>query len=288
MGNERGVTRIVGRWFQVLRWVGPIALLVPETPLIVALLGFWVVLGEMPLIGVLVILLILGFLVRIIALHLARAALERGAFRRADALLQVAQVLYPWSADVLALQGVLALNHGLPDEAVLRLRRAVRLLPGQPSFQVALSAALLELGCPVEAAEVAREALALDDRCAAAHLHLASAERLIGTSSETIEERLRAGLLVATTPTSEATLRCALADHLMREQRVAEATLALHSAEALLSRCSLTTQVALRFRMGELLATQGQIERAREHFRGVEALDPQGRFAAAAWRAARL
>jgi NTE family protein len=76
--------------------------------------------------------------------------------------------------------------------------------------------------------------------------------------------------------------------NLLAEQRMAEASLTLLGVEALLPRCPTSCQVVLRFRVGELLMAQGQIERAREHFHDVEALDPQGRYAAAAWRAARL
>ena len=273
---------------RALLWLGRTALLVPEAPLITALVCVDLVVGQPPLIGLLVALLIVGFMMRTAALHLARAAMEHGRPREAGALIQVALAIYPCSADALALQGVLALNSGQPDLAVTRLRRAITLLPGQPSFHAALSGALLELGHPVEAAEAARVALALSDRCAVAYLHLADAERALGVSALAVEDRLRAGLAVSTTPAAEAALRCALAGHLLGEQRIAEATLTLCGAEALLPRCPVSSQAALRFRLGELLVVQGQIERAREHFSGVEALDPYGHYAAAAWRAARL
>ena len=41
-------------------------------------------------------------------------------------------------------------------------------------------------------------------------------------------------------------------------------------------------------RLGELMIAQGQIERAREQFRSVAALDASGRYAGAAWRATHL
>src|SRR5205823_2638182 len=138
-----------------------------------------------------------GFMIRTAALHLARAAMEAGRRAEAGELVKVALMLYPWSADALALQGVLALTSGMPAEAEQRLRRAIALLPGQPTFHAAFSVALLP-------------------------------------------------------------------------------------------RCSTSRQAALRFRLGELLIAQGQVERAREHFRGVEALDPQGHYSTAAWRAAQL
>jgi hypothetical protein len=36
------------------------------------------------------------------------------------------------------------------------------------------------------------------------------------------------------------------------------------------------------------MIAQGQLERAREQFRSVAALDPNGRYAGAAWRASHL
>jgi Flp pilus assembly protein TadD len=278
----------MARRSDALAWVGRRLLLVPEAVLLVALVAVYLAMREPPVLGLLIALLILGFMIRMAALHLGRAALEQDRRAAADALITVALALYPWSADALALQGVFALTGGLPMIAEARLRQAIGLLPGQAPFHALLSAALLDLGRSVEAAEAARRSLALDRRCAVAYLYLAEAERSLGAAALLVEDRLRAGLAEAATPADEAALRCALAGHLIAEQRIAEATLTLYGAEALLPRCSTSRQVALRFRLGELLIAQGQVERAHEHFRGVEALDPQGRYAAAAWRSARL
>jgi tetratricopeptide (TPR) repeat protein len=240
------------------------------------------------LLGLIVALLIVSFMVRTAALHLARAALNLARYREAEALVQVALALYPWSADGLALRGALALASGAPADAERALRRAITLLPVQPTFHVALSGALLDLDRPIEAAAAARVALALDGRVALAHLHLAEAERVIGTPAQEVEDRLRAGLDVAGTPAETATLRCALAAHLLAEHRMAEAALTLHGVESLLARCTAARQIALRFQFGELLIAQGQTERAQEQFLSVETLDPHGRHGAAAWRASRL
>lgn len=282
-----------GRWHTPqqasrLVWLGRALLLVPEAVLIVVLTCLYLASSEQVLFGIPIACFIITFIVRTAALHLARRALEQARYREASALSQVALILYPWSADTLALQGTLALATGAPELAEVRLRRAIALLPGQPFFYGALSGALLELGRPVEAITAANQALMLDRNCTVAYLNLAEAERAIGAPPQLIEERLRAGLAVARLPSAEAVLRCVLAGHLLAEQRIAEASLALHGAEALLSRCSPACQSELRLRLGELLAAQGQLDRAREHFRSVEALDRHGRLAAAAWRAQRL
>jgi tetratricopeptide (TPR) repeat protein len=286
MTSELRTAARAGRGPGLLIWVGRALLLAPEAALLVVLLCLYFISGQPALVALLIALLIVGFIVRMAALHLARAALEHGRLGRAGALLQVALVLYPWSADALALEGILAFSSGAPGRAEARLRQAIALLPGQPAFHAALSGVLLDLGRPAEAAQAARAALALDQRCAVAHLHLAEAERACGAAAEVIEERLRAGLAAASCPVAEATLRCALAAHLLAEQRIAEATLTLHGAEALLPRCPLPSQAALCLHLGEILIAQGQIERAREYFRDIEALDPYGRYTTAAWRAA--
>jgi tetratricopeptide (TPR) repeat protein len=269
-------------------WVGRMLLLVPEAPLIAALVCMYLGLGEPPVLGLIIALLVVSFMMRTAALHLARVAIEAAYFREADALLQVAFVLYPWSADGLALRGTLALATEAPVAAESALRQAIELLPGQSTFHAALSSTLLALGRPAEAAAAARQALILNEYNALAHLYLAEAEQMLGASAQSVEDRIRAGLAVAATPATEATLRCALAAHLLADHRLAEATLTLHGVEALLPRCPSAHQIELRFRLGELLNAQGQTERAQEHFRSVETLDPHGRYAAAAWRASRL
>jgi uncharacterized protein HemY len=61
----------------------------------------------------------------------------------------------------------------------------------------------------------------------------------------------------------------------------------LAPVERLLERCPTPQRAGLHFYLGELLRLSGDVEAARGHFRASEALDPHGRHAAAAWRAAR-
>lgn len=280
MTSERQIAAPLHRHVAALIWMGRGLILIPEAPLIATLMGVYLALGGPPMIGLLAALLIIAFMVRAAALHMARAALEAARYRDADALIQVALALYPWSPDGLALRGALSLALGAPDAAEAALRQAVTLLPGQPTYYAALSGALLDLGRPAEAAQTARLALDLDGRCAIAYLYLAEAERALGIPERAVEDRLRAGLAVAAAPAAEAALRCALAGHLLAERRIAEATLTIHGAEALLPRCSSATQAGLRRHLGELLLAHGQTDRAREHLGARELLDPPGPFAA--------
>ncbi|NTU85995.1 MAG: hypothetical protein HGA45_42825, partial [Chloroflexales bacterium] len=148
-------------------------------------------------------------------------------------------------------------------------------------------AALLEDGRPLEAHAEATAALALNPRSAAARLHLAGAEENLGTAPEQIELHLRAGLALAATPADLAALRCALAALLIGRGRASEAQQALAGAEALLAACPAAQRAGLHFQLGDLLRLSGDHDRARDHFSASETLDPQGRYAAAAWRAAR-
>jgi tetratricopeptide (TPR) repeat protein len=287
MMGKPDVTTHASRWASALLWVGRALLLAPEATFIAALLCVYLAFGGPLFAGVCAALLVIIYMARTAALYLARAAIEDAQYPQARALIQFASALYPWSADTLALRGTLALAMGAPEEAETALRRAIALLPGQPSFHAALSSVLLELGRPGEAAAAARDALLLDKRSAPAYLYLAEAERVLGKPPEAVERRLRDGLEVARGVAATAALQCALAGHLIAEQRTAEASLVIQSAESLLPRCSISRQAELHFYFGELLTAQGQIERAREYFQGVETLDPQGRYAAAAWRASR-
>jgi tetratricopeptide (TPR) repeat protein len=271
-----------------LAWVAHTLLLAPEAALIAALLCVYWGTGEPAVVGLAIMVSIISFIARSIALIGARAALDLGRHDLAEALVRSALALYPWSPDGLALRGVIALASNQPALAEAALRRAIALLPNRANTHAALAGALLELGRPAEAGEAAQVALLLIPGCAIAHLYLAEAERARGAPAQDIEERLRAGLQCASAPESEAALRCALGAHLLAEHRVAEATLTLHGAEALIPRCAAPHQIALRVRLGELMIAQGQIERARDQFRSVAALDPKGRYAGAAWRASHL
>jgi tetratricopeptide (TPR) repeat protein len=271
-----------------LRWVARALLLVPESVLIAALLCAYWGMDAPAVIGLAIMLVIIAFIARVIALVAAQSALAAGHLHEAKNFAQAALALYPWSADALALRGVIALSSEQPERAEMALRSSIALLPERANVHAALGAALLDLGRPGEAATAARTALAQPPDCAIAHIYLPEAENALGAPAQDIEDQLRTGLDCAGAPESEAALRCALGAHLLAEQRIAEAMLTLHGAEALVPRCPAPRQIALRVRLGELMIAQGQIERAREQFRNVATLDPHGRYAGAAWRAQHL
>src|SRR5689334_4571300 len=101
MGNE-------SRRRHALAPVGRALLLAPEAvPLAVLLCAYMA--WQSTAAALLLALLALTFTIRVVALHVARALVERGRAGEAAALLAVARALYPWSPDALALEGVVAL-----------------------------------------------------------------------------------------------------------------------------------------------------------------------------------
>lgn len=268
---------LAGRWL----------LLVPEALALAVLLLVYVATGQSTVVALLIIGVAMFFSVRIAALYLARSAFEQARAGEAEILAGLAATMQPLSADALALRGALASARQDPETAEHLIRKAIDLLPGQPAYHGALSSVLLDLGRPVEAAVAARTMLALDPNSALGHLYLAEASHELGSSAQAIETYLRNGTELARNPAEQAALQCALIGHLFEQQRFAEASLLIHSVEALLTTCPQIRQAELRFQIATLLAAHGQHERARTFYQDIEELDPHGRYTPAAWRAAR-
>jgi tetratricopeptide (TPR) repeat protein len=240
-------------------------LLVPEGGVIIALTAVGVLLGGAPLIGLLVGAALLMLVIRVGALYVGRMALARAHYAEAGSMSQLALTLNPWSADALALRGLVVLTWGMIDEAADLLERSVELLPGSADTLAALAGARLGQGHWSAARIAARSAIEIDERCAIAYLYLAEAERAAGVSALDVEDTLRAGLGVVSRADDEAALRCALAGLLLSVERTAETALVLGGLERLLARCSPVFQSRLRLRYGELLLAQGQVDKAREY-----------------------
>lgn len=271
-----------------LPWIVRQGLLVPEGVLLPIVLILHRLSGGSPLMTVLGLLLIVLFLTRFGLLTAARAALASTRYKRARTLLTVALRLYPWSADALALRGTLSLATGQPAQAETSLRKAMKLFPDQAALHATLSSVLLELDRGVEARWEGMRALALDPMCAPAYLALAQVEQRLGAPATDVERRLRQGLAQPSEPATEGALRCALGLVLLTLGQTGESRLAVAGVESLAARCAPVERAALLFHLGEVRRAQGDADTARGHFRASEVLDPSGRHAAAAWRAARM
>jgi hypothetical protein len=254
-------------------------LLVPEAPLLLALLCIHFALGSPPALALLGLAVAAGFGARMGLLKVARQALDGGDYEQAERLTSAALSIYPYSADAQALLGTIRLASGDAAGATVALRRAISYYPAQSGLHAALAAALLDSGELRAALATARLALALDPGCAQAYLHLAAADAALGAEPEVVEAHLRSGLSRSAQPADEAALRCALAGQLIALGREAEARLAIAGAEALLSSCPATQRAGLHYHIGDLLRLSGDDEGARGHFSASAALDPGGRFA---------
>lgn len=92
----------------------------------------------------------------------------------------------------------------------------------------------------------------MEPASAAARLYLAQALAAVGAQAELIEEQLRAGLAHRPEPDAEVSLRCALAQHLVQEGRLAEAALALSAARAVLPHCSAAQRAIVIQRIADI------------------------------------
>ncbi|NNJ09881.1 tetratricopeptide repeat protein [Chloroflexales bacterium ZM16-3] len=270
-----------------LSWIGRQLLLVPEAVILLMLLCLNAALGPAPMLAVGGIGIVLWFIARVALLYGGKLAVESGRYGRAETMAQIALRLYPLSADAHALLGTVYLSHGKADAAIRALARAVRYYPLEASLHAALSAALLEGERLHEALISAGTALLLDPTCAPAYLSHASAEEQLDAPPELVERHLRAGLEQPAAPADEAALCCALARVLIRRGYVDKAQIALARAELLLPKSQLPQRAGLHYQIGEALRLTGDSEAAHAHFSASETLDPNGPFAADAWRAAR-
>lgn len=264
--------------------LGSYALLVPEAVLIVVVTGIAFLSTAVSILGILGLILMAMLIVRIMALYLGRRAFVRGQLQEADTLSRMALLLHPFSADALALRGSIELADGNIDKGLEYLERSAQLLMPTAVTLAALSGAYLLQGRFSEAHSKAQAALALDTSCVAAYLCLAEIQQQRGDSPYEIEDTLREALKVAHTANEDATARCALAAHLINEQRQAEARLMLSGIEPLIEDCSVAVRNRMRLRYGELLIAQGRSEHAQAYLQEQLVMEGNG-YQSAAWRA---
>ncbi|MDZ4721454.1 MAG: hypothetical protein SH847_23575 [Roseiflexaceae bacterium] len=273
MANDQLHPAAFSGWAYRLLPLGRQLLLVPEAALMVGFVGISVALGGSTMTGTVIVLLTILLVARVGAIYLAQATLAAARYAEAEQIARFANFLHPWSADTLALRGVIALMSGSQERSIWFLQRSLALFPAAAATQAALSGALLSLGRGSAARIAAQQALELDPSCAVAFLYLAEAERIDGISALEVEDTLRSGLTVAQRADDVVALRCALAALLLSEDRAAEVSLMLGGLDRLIEHCTPAVQARLRFRYGELLLAHGQIDRAREYLQQTVMID---------------
>lgn len=261
--------------------------LVPEAGLLIVLLALHLVLGAPLLIALLGMLVAGWFLSRSFLLGMAQHALDMACYERAARYAGYASRLYPFSADSAILRGNIAMARNHLADAEAAWRKALVYDPERAAVYAALSSALLETDRADEARAAAEQALQLDSNETAAYLHLANALLALKADPATIEQVLRAGMAVARSAVDDVALRCALAYVLLESDRGPEARLMIQRSAELVRDCPLSQRAGLYYHLGEIQQAFGNIDEARSYFQASERLDPHGRYAAAAWRAAR-
>ena len=257
-------------------------MLVPEAPVLLALLLIGWAYSFPPAIGVLAALTVAIFVLRLLLLTLAQQQLGQGNYRQADSLTRAALRIYPLSVDALSLHAKGLLLRGKDVEAEALLRRAAELAPDSEAVQGALAGALLLQGdfaggrehasyarrlaggSPYAAQPLAWLALHVDD-------DPAHAQRILGEAEiDRLPATLAGPLLVL------------LAEAQLARGATQPAMETIRRLDAMIVACPVPQQAELCYHLGRLHALAGGD--GRRHFRHSIELDPHGRYAHTAWR----
>lgn len=259
-------------------------LLVPEAPVLIGLLLIGWAYSFPPALSAIAALVVAFFIVRLFCLASATQELDHANYQQADRLAQAALRLNPWSSDALALRANTQLLQGNDEAAELLLRDAIRCAPDNAANHAALAAILLARGAYAAGREHATQAYRIDATSPGAVQQLAwlalhrdedptKAQRIVNTIDlQTQPAAVRTPLLV---------LRC---EAEIAQDHVMQARESMSALEAMLLNGSRPLQAELCYHLGRLEALLG--EDGGTYFRRSVKLDPHGRWAHAAWRAA--
>ena len=259
-------------------------LLVPEAPVLFVLLMIAWAYDFPPMIGGLATLVVTFFVVRLFCLASAAQELGQARYEQADRLARTALRLHPWSSDALALRANTQLLQGNDEVAETLLRDAVRFAPERAANHASLATVLLARGDYAAGREHATRALRLDAGSPYA------VQQLAWLALHREQDPQRARRIVNTIDLSAhpaavgAPLLVLRGEAQIMEGDVDEARATVGAVEAALPHCPRPQQAELCFNLGRLHTLLGDDGGA--HFRRSVRLDPRGRWAHAAWRAA--
>lgn len=258
-------------------------LAIPEaTPLLALLVIGWAF-GFPMLVCVLIVLVVAAFVVRLALLSMASRQLGRGAYQQADRWASAALRLNPWSADTLRLRAEGFALRGDDAAAEPLLRRAVTLAPHQPVVQATLAATLMAQGQFAEAHTLIEQqegdvtSPSVVQQMAWYTLHIEQRPGAARALIEGVQPTLLAASLAGSLLVTRAEAEIAMGEHLVAQQT-------LHAIVQRLRDCPRPQQAELHYHLGRLFGDVGGD--AHIHYRASVALDPQGRYAHAAWRGA--
>lgn len=259
-------------------------LLVPEAPILIGLLALAWALQFPALLGLLALLTMVLFGARLGLMALAERQIAQGDYARADWLARATLRLNPWSSDALVLRAQ-GLTHQGKDEAAERLlREAARLYPDDLALQSALASALLAQGRIAEGWQVARQegvAQMRSPQIAQQRAWLALHVEGDAAKARAIINDARPGDLP---PRVALPLLATMGEALIVLSARDEALRTLKTIEQKLPLCPQPQQAELLYHLGRMHDALGQ--ESSMYFRRSVELDPDGRYAQAAWRSA--
>jgi tetratricopeptide (TPR) repeat protein len=260
------------------------AMLVPEASILLGLLLIAWAFNFPPLIGFLAIVTAFVFGLRLGLMALAEQQLAHGSYSRADRLVQAALRLNPWSVDALVLRAQGLAQQGEDEAAEQFLRRAAQLDPNDHMIQSTLASVVFAQGRITEGSQIVR----VENGDGAQVPQLVQQRAWLALHVEKDAAKARSIILSADparfSPRVALPLLITLAEaHIVLDARDAAAAV-IQTIEADLVTCPRSQQAELLYHLGRLYAALG--EQSGLYFRRCVELDPDGRYAQAAWRSA--
>ncbi len=258
-------------------------LLIPEAPLLLALLLIGWAYDFPAVVSAFVALVVAIFLVRLFLITSAAHQLERARYRRASQLSRAALRINPWSVDALMLQAQGMLLQGDDTGAEPILRRAARLAPESDLIHCALAGTLLARGKFAAGRACASYADRVRGGSPYAAQHLAWLALHVDGDAIAAQRILSTIDLERTSPTLVAPVLATLAEAQVARGTVRAAHATLVALEEMLDSCPVPQQAEFLYHLGRIQELLG--EDGGSYFRRSVGVDPRGRYARAAWRA---
>lgn len=259
-------------------------MLVPEAVILVGLLAIAWLLDFPVIIGMLAILTMAVFGLRLLLLALTERQLAHGAYERADQFARAALRINPWSSDGLMLRAQ-GLSHQGDDEAAeALLRSAVTLYPDDQSLRSALAAALFAQGRIKEGWQIAgvvQTSHVNSPQFVQQRAWMALHVEEDAAKARSLIEAINPGQLP---PRVALPLLATLCEAQIVLNAPDEAQRLIKQIEERLTACPLPQQAELLYHLGRFKTALG--EDGTSDFRRSVELDPDGRYAQLAWRSA--
>lgn len=206
---------------------------------------------------------------------------QHGRYYETTKFARAARRMAPSSCDAYWLLGISALQRNRPSLAVTYFQQACQRDPDNTKLRAALAASYVLAAEPESTTRYDHYANYVQQNTFEATMVLNNCASV----DQQIEHYLRTAIPYTHRMSDRAVIYCALANHLLKMGRRAEAVTYLAQAIRWVPTCPPVMRGSLHYRLGELLWQCGQIEMAYEQFRASLNADPYGPYAARARQA---